>query len=99
MISKKVLITIIILIFVSPVFGIILADMVGYHEPLDIAAEKLGLEDISEKVNWTPFFDYTIPGLPSTIGYIISGFIGISIILGIGYLLYKTMGGKERRRP
>jgi len=49
MISSKTLINIIILVIISPVFGVILADMVGYHEPLDMAAELLGLIDISEK--------------------------------------------------
>jgi len=39
MISKKALIIIIILLLISPVFGVVLADMVGYHEPLDLAAE------------------------------------------------------------
>jgi len=97
MISAKSLIVIIVLILISPVFGIILADMVGYHEPLDVAAELLGLKDISEEINWTPFFDYTVPGLPDVVGYIISGFIGVGIILGIGYVTYKVVGGMKRK--
>ncbi|RLE74139.1 MAG: cobalamin biosynthesis protein, partial [Thermoprotei archaeon] len=67
MISKKAIILTFILVIISPIFGVILADMVGYHEPLDLAAESLGLEDISEETNWTPFFDYTVPGLPDVI--------------------------------
>lgn len=98
MISSKTLIIIIALVLISPVFGIILADMVGYHEPLDIAAELLRLKDISEKINWTPFFGYTVPGLPNVIGYIVSGFIGIGIILGIGYIMYKISGDLKRKR-
>jgi len=92
--SKPMLITI-ILVIISPIFGVILADMVGYHEPLDVAAEKLGLQDISENINWTPFFDYTIPGLNPIVGYIISGLIGIAVIISIGYALSKITG--ERR--
>ncbi len=97
MISTKALIIIILLILISPVFGIILADIVGYHEPLDVAAELLGLKDIGEEINWTPFFDYKVPGLPDVIGYIISGFIGVGIILGIGYIAYKIAGGMKRK--
>ena len=87
MVSRGALITILILILISPLFGVVLSDMVNYHEPLDIAAEKLGLEDISESINWTPFFDYTVPYLPDTVGYIVSGLIGVGLILGIGYTI------------
>lgn len=77
------------LVLISPVFGVILADMVGYHEPLDVAAELVGLPDKSEELNWTPFFDYTVPGLPDTVGYIVAGFIGIAAILAMGAVLRK----------
>ncbi len=95
MTSRKALLIIIALIIISPIFGVILADIVGYHEPLDVAAEKLGLKDISEEINWTPLFDYSVPGLNPVVGYIISGFIGVSIILAIGYTLMK-LTGEER---
>ena len=82
-----------IIVLVSPIFGIILADMLGFHEPLDIAAEKIKLQDFSEEMNWTPFIDYTIPGLSPEIGYIISGLLGITIILGAGIIF--TRFGKQ----
>ncbi|HIE19049.1 TPA: cobalamin biosynthesis protein [Candidatus Bathyarchaeota archaeon] len=88
---KRALILTLILIFVSPIFGVILADMVGYHEPLDVAAEALDLSDITESLNWTPFLDYTVPGLPADVGYIIAGFIGIGIMLSIGFILNKIV--------
>ena len=44
MVSRKTLFTVIVLIIVSPVFGV---------EPLDVAAEMLNLEDITEDINWT----------------------------------------------
>ena len=91
---KNVLLIIIILVILSPLFGVILADLVGYHEPLDIAAEKLGLHDITDDINWTPFLDYTIPGMPDWIGYILAGFIGIGIILGLGQLMKRVVGRK-----
>jgi cobalt/nickel transport protein len=84
---KNALIVAVILIFISPIFGVILADIVGFREPLDVAAEELNLPDWTEDFNWTPFLDYTIPGLSAEIGYIIAGFIGFAIILGTGLIL------------
>ncbi len=93
MIGRRALLAIVLLVLISPLFGVVLADMVGYHEPLDVAAEKLGLKEAS--IEWTPFSDYSIPGLPSTIGYIIAGLIGVGILLGIGYLLVKVVAEKK----
>ncbi len=91
MISKKALIAILILVFISPIFGVILADMVGFHEPLDIAAEALDLKDLSKDINWTPFFDYTVPGLPAEAGYIIAGILGIAVILCVGLIINRLV--------
>lgn len=91
MITKKQVILIIGLILVSPIFGVILADMVGYHEPLDIAAELLGLKDITEETNWTPFLDYTVPGLPDWLGYIVAGIIGVAVVLALGFTIQKLL--------
>lgn len=88
---KKALIVILAMVFISPIFGVILADMVGFHEPLDVAAEALGLSDLSESINWTPFFDYNVPGLPAEMGYIISGLIGIGLLLAIGLIIKRLM--------
>lgn len=71
------------LLAVSPLF-LILSDMVGYHEPLDIVAEVLGLEDISEKLTWTPLFDYSVPGLPPELGYVVAGAIGVAALIALG---------------
>jgi cobalt/nickel transport protein len=90
----KPLIFIVIIILVSPIFGVILAEIVGFHEPLDIAAEKVDLHDLSKDMNWTPFFDYTIPRLSPEIGYIISGLLGITIIFGAG-LIFRRLGKRH----
>ncbi len=89
---RRALIVIFSLLLVSPVFGVILANVVNYHEPLDVAAEMLHLREM--KINWTPLYDYTVPGLPETIGYIIAGLIGVGVILGIGYLLSKVVASE-----
>ena len=91
---KNALMTTILLVIISPLFGIVLANAVGYHEPLDVAAEMLHLHEVNVGY-WTPFSDYTVPGLPDTVGYIVAGFIGISIILSIGYLLAKVSSSER----
>lgn len=85
----KALLVVIILTIISPVFGVILADAVGYHEPLDIAAEALGLKE--EDIEWgSPLPDYSVPGLDPVTGYIISGIVGAAVVFGIAYLLSKV---------
>lgn len=80
-----------ILIVLAPVFGVVLANAVGYHEPLDVAAEKLGLNDITEEINWTPLLDYTVPGLPDVVGYAVSGAIGVVIVVVLGHVLMRVL--------
>lgn len=82
---RVLIIITLVLVLISPLFGVIGAELVNYHEPLDIAAEKLGLGEL--ELNWTPFVDYTVPGLPDVIGYIVCGLIGVGVILLIGFLL------------
>jgi len=89
--SKKALAVSLILVFVSPVFGVVLADMMGFHEPLDLAARSLGLQDWTESFNWTPFLDYTVPGLPAEVGYIVAGLLGIAVILCIGLAISRLV--------
>ena len=95
MIGKKSILVILLLLIISPGFGIILADLVGYHEPLDIVAEKLGLNDLNDEFNWTPFIDYSIPGINPIVGYIISGALGITLIFLIGVMLSKLLSNKH----
>lgn len=89
---RRALIITLILVIVSPIFGVVLADALGYHEPLDVAAELLNLQDLTEDINWTPLLDYTVPGLPAGIGYIVAGLIGVGVILGIGFMLSRLVG-------
>jgi cobalt/nickel transport protein len=96
-VSAKAIILLVALLILSPIFGVILADAVGYHEPLDVAAEYLGLQDISEEINWTPFLDYSVPGMPATLGYVISGILGIIIIMIIGLIMRTFIGDGERQ--
>lgn len=77
---RRSYLAIIILVLISPLFGVIGASIVGYKEPLDVAAEMIGLEE-SEPI-WSGIFpDYTVPGLPDEIGYIVSGLVGAGLLL------------------
>lgn len=92
---RRALIAIVILLVVSPLFGVVGAELVGYHEPLDVAAEALGLEESSIWSGLLP--DYSTPGLPedwlsASMGYIISGVVGVLIILAIGFILTRLSG-------
>ncbi len=90
---KRAIIVIFSLLVISPLFGVILANLVNYHEPLDVAAETLHLHEV--ELYSTPFNDYTFPGLPETVGYIAAGAIGVSVILGIGYILSRVTSSER----
>ncbi|MEM0345363.1 MAG: PDGLE domain-containing protein [Thermofilaceae archaeon] len=88
---RRALTVIIVLALASPIFGVFLSELVGYHEPLDLAAELLGLEELTEKITWTPLADYTVPGLPDWLGYAVSGLLGAALVLALGYLFLKLL--------
>jgi cobalt/nickel transport protein len=87
----KALVLIGVIILISPVFGIILSDRVAFHEPLELTAEELELQDSTEDFNWTPFLDYKVPNLLPEAGYILTGFLGIGLILVIGKILVRVL--------
>jgi len=98
-ITRRQILILSILIVLSPIFGVLLANIVDFHEPLDIVAEALGLIDITENINWTPLLDYSIPGLPAWLGYIISGVVGVILVFCISLLVERLIkGGVGRRR-
>lgn len=71
-----------LMIILSPAFAY-LAEEVGYSEPLENAAEVLGLEEIT--INPGIFPDYTIPGLDPYMGTLISGAIGVLIVFLLSF--------------
>jgi cobalt/nickel transport system permease protein len=91
-VRSSVYILILLLLILSPFFSIYLSNILGYREPLDIVLEALGYSDISYGSLWHPFKDYTVSNLPVVIGYIISGFIGIFIILMMYRLVMYGVG-------
>lgn len=79
-ISKSRIFTLLLLL-ISPMFSIYFASVFGYREPLDIALENLGYNFVNTNIGMAPFPDYTIPYLPMELGYIVSGGVGIGIII------------------
>ncbi len=78
MVLTRAVALIVLLVLISPLF-FIGAEAVGYTEPLEIAAEKLGLKEESLWSGILP--DYTFPGLPDVIGYVVAGLIGVAVLL------------------
>lgn len=82
-----------ILIILSPVFAY-LSESVGYSEPMENAAEMLGFEE--KPIYESLFPDYTIHGLDPYVGTLLSGAIGVLIVLAFAYLLkYAHSSRKE----
>ncbi len=69
-------------LFVSPLFSIFLANMMGYKEPIDLILDLIGFKT-GGRVLTSPFMGYSFPFLPSFLGYILSGFIGVTVIYAI----------------
>ncbi len=85
--SKAALALIAVMIVLAPLFAY-LAELVNYTEPLEVAAEKLGL---NENSLWSGIFpDYTVPGINDYFGALITGAIGVALILAIGVALARA---------
>lgn len=78
------LIVIAAMIAVSPLFAYA-AELVGYSEPLENAAEMLGLAENPIYEGILP--DYTVPGLDPYVGTLIAGAVGTIIVLVLGYTM------------
>jgi len=89
---NKIWVFIGIMVALSPLFAIA-ADMVGYSEPLENAAEHLGAEEDQDYTGVLP--DYSVPGLGSVSGTLISGIVGTLITLGVAVTIGKTVGRKH----
>lgn len=79
-----------LLVMLAPVFGWA-AGAVGYAEPLENAAEETGATDAASTINPGVFPDYTVLGLTSPLGTLVSAAVGTALTLlvavGAGRLL------------
>ncbi|MCS7143959.1 MAG: PDGLE domain-containing protein [Archaeoglobaceae archaeon] len=80
------------MIALSPVFAY-LAEVVNYSEPLENAAKMLELEENQIYEGLLP--DYTIPGVDPYTGTLISGAIGVLIVLALAYLVNYARSSRE----
>lgn len=81
-VGKASLALIALMIAISPIFAY-LAEEVGYSEPMENAAKILGLEETTINEGILP--DYTIPGMDPMIGTLLSGAIGVLIVLLVSF--------------
>lgn len=63
------------------------------YEPLDKSAEQLGLK--AESLFEAPFPEYSIPGLSPELGGILSGILGVFVILLIFLMVRFVVGAKR----
>jgi len=87
---KGALIVIGILLLLTPIFAWA-ADLVGYAEPLENAAEHLGAMEHETAIISGILPDYTIPGANPYASAIVAGIVGCVIVLVIGILVGKAL--------
>ena len=87
---KGALIVIGILLLFTPLFAWA-ADLVGYAEPLENAAEELGAMEHETAIISGILPDYTIPGANPYASAIVAGIVGCVIVLVIGILVGKAL--------
>jgi hypothetical protein len=90
---RKVLIVISVMILVSPFFAWA-AEVVGYAEPLENAAEDLGAMEHEYAILSGLIPDYTVPGADPYASTIVAGIVGCLIVLGLGLVVGRVL---ERR--
>ena len=87
---KGALIVIGILLLLTPLFAWA-ADLVGYAEPLENAAEELGAMEHETAIISGILPDYMIPGANPYASAIVAGIVGCVIVLVIGILVGKAL--------
>lgn len=87
---RRALLGLLVLVVLTPVFGWA-SGVVGYAEPLENAAEETGATDAASPINSGLLPDYSVPGLSSPLGTLVSAVIGtvltLSVAVGTGRLL------------
>ncbi len=79
---KKGWVVVATLVALTPLFAYA-AEMVGYSEPLENIAARIGVEEEPVYSGLIP--DYTIPNLDPVVGTLVSAVIGVALTLVIVY--------------
>ena len=88
LLNKNVTAVLIVLIALSPFFAYA-AELVGYSEPLENTAEKVGAEEHPMYSGILP--DYTVPGIDPYIGTVISAVVGTFLTMFFALLIAKMI--------
>jgi len=88
-VPRRAALAVLALVLAAPVFGLA-ATATGYTEPLTIAAEATGASSEATHAGPTTLADYAVPGLPSPVGTLLSGLLGVAVVFvvatGLGRL-------------
>jgi cobalt/nickel transport protein len=88
--GRRALLWLLVLTILAPVFGWA-SGVVGYAEPLENAAEETGASDAADPIGTGLFPDYSVSGLSSPLGTLVSAVVGTVLTLavagGVGRLL------------
>ena len=87
---RGVVIAIMVMILASPFFAWG-AEVVGYEEPLENAAEHLGAMEHEYAIISGIIPDYTIPGANPYASTIVAGIVGCLIVFGLGVVIGKVL--------
>ena len=88
--GRRALLGLLVLVVLAPVFGWA-SGIVGYAEPLENAAEETGASNAAEPINPGLLPDYSVPGLSSSLGTLVSAVVGtaltLAVAVGVGRVL------------
>ncbi|MEM1684059.1 MAG: hypothetical protein QXW05_06280 [Ignisphaera sp.] len=91
MISRKIIIVLSLLILVSPIFGIVLPEILESEEYMESLADIVNATGLI----YSPFREYMVPGLDAYLGYMVSAAFGSLIIISIYYIILYIMRRKS----
>jgi ABC-type Fe3+ transport system permease subunit len=90
--SRKFWAFLALLIVLSPLFAFA-AEIVGYSEPLENIAEKLGAQEKNIYEGILP--DYSVPWLDMASGTLLSAVIGVLITMGVAFGIARSISRKH----
>jgi cobalt/nickel transport protein len=80
---RRAMVGVLVLVVLAPVFGWA-SGAVGYAEPLENAAEETGAADAADSTVPALLPDYSVPGLGSPLGTLVSAAVGTALTLAVG---------------
>jgi cobalt/nickel transport protein len=92
---RNLIIALLIIAVITPIGLIAAGETFGEWSGQDLV-DKIGYAPQGIISFWNaPLSDYGVPGLSAPVGYILSAFIGISLCIGVVYLLGKMIAKRD----